>query len=861
MAKSNGNGNGNTVKAELIDHSVLKNDQIPAKGNGLSSIYYFGFSQDPYGDLGALMPAPGQLPQYWSRGRDALLRASVMIEGQWANAVGMFLTKLASLSWELQGKRVQRYQEMFLEDWTNLIYKVGRDFVTTDNGFFVQVVKASNASGSRVLGMVHLDSRRTYRTRDPNFPALYVDMLGNVHKLRADELMSFADMVSPDERFPGIGTCLYGTSVIKMGDGSKKMIKDLVKNKSSEEVITLLPDGTLSTRPIVGWHINPMGNRTWVNIRGKLSNLKTAKKIKKGVPRNDLWVTNDHPVLTPNGWVRAEQLKTGSCVVTDYPEPNAKQLSFIVASVLGDMSINKSKLGKSPQLTMGHSVRQREWFELKRDVLKDFHWTEIKTRGNGASRRFEKVESVTKVTPGLVYLYNLLYPSGKKNIPAYVAEEFLSPMFLATWYLDDGWIQLRESTSKNGYAVIGNSGAEIGNTEEFVEMFNRHGYECNAVSAHGHNNPHKDIHFTSRGSKKLFSEVAPYVIPEMRYKLPTQYDLAEYDSSLWDLGSAGRFVDEVEISTRIPQKSGKQADVYCLDVEDTHNFVANSFVVHNCAASRSWNSIVELAALEQLVSEKVTGSEPTGISFVNAAVNEEQLQGAVDIAKSERTKKGYVRYMGMVVVPLTNLDVSPAVATIELKGLPDGFDSTKERENCQLTYANSLGISPQSINPRLIGSGSRGTSAQSRILEEQEQGKLPSLFRKEFSHLLNSYILPDTVTFYFSSKDFQDEKAQADISYVRAQTRQLQIMSGEISADEAKQLAVTQNDLPRSFDPTTPDDTLSDDEKPYVEATETTTGDTESSGFAASKAMQIASGQDIMQLKRTTLDEYRKEQS
>lgn len=433
---SNGNGSGRLsgLAAEIKKRSVTASEQIDINTTGAGGIYYFQFPMT--GALGMLASTHG-LPPYWSHARDQVLRSSVLIEGQWANAVGMFLSKLATLSWELR-PGVERLQEMLLEKWTTWIYKCGRDFVTTDNGMFFEIVHASSAAGSRILGINHLDSCRCTLTGDPDWPVIYRDLFGALHKLAPEQVVHLSDMTSPGEEYWGVGLC---------------------------------------------------------------------------------------------------------------------------------------------------------------------------------------------------------------------------------------------------------------------------------------------------------------------------------------------------------------------------------------PASRAWDGIVTMASIEQLIQEKTTGSEPTGISFVNSSMDEHQLKLAVDSAKEGRSEQGYVRYMGMIVIPLVNLDADPKVATIPLKGLPDGFVATDERENCQLKYANALGLSPQALNPRLIGTGSRGTSAQSRIIEEQEQGKLPAMFRKEIAHLLNWWVLPSKTTFYFTEKDYTDMKKVAEIGYDRARTRYQQVQTGEITNQEARELAIRADDLPKDFGQGEIIRPLSDDDK------------------------------------------------
>ena len=82
-----------------------------------------------------------------------------------------------------------------------------QDFLTTDNGAFVEVVRATSARGSRIMGLMHLDSLRCMRTGDPQRPIIYEDTRGTMHEMRDYQVLHFADMPSPSATLNGVGRC------------------------------------------------------------------------------------------------------------------------------------------------------------------------------------------------------------------------------------------------------------------------------------------------------------------------------------------------------------------------------------------------------------------------------------------------------------------------------------------------------------------------------------------------------------------------------------------------------------------------------------------------------------------------------
>lgn len=199
------------------------------------------------------------LPAYWSPTRDAYLRNVLYSEYHdfWAGAIGIAVTKISSLAWEIEGTqpRVRNYfQQLYLDSdgnqsWVSFIAKHLQDFLATDNGAFVEIVRASSASGSRILGFMHLDSLRCTRTGDPETPIIYRDLKGIEHEVQAHQVLMLSDMPSPVESMHGVGLCATSrawTAIKKMEaieryiyekvSGDRALSLDLVKGISPEHI-------------------------------------------------------------------------------------------------------------------------------------------------------------------------------------------------------------------------------------------------------------------------------------------------------------------------------------------------------------------------------------------------------------------------------------------------------------------------------------------------------------------------------------------------------------------------------------------------------------------------------------------------
>lgn len=242
---------------------------------------------------------------------------------------------------------------------------------------------------------------------------------------------------------------------------------------------------------------------------------------------------------------------------------------------------------------------------------------------------------------------------------------------------------------------------------------------------------------------------------------------------------------------------------------------AELFGSGRCAAARAYRSIYKLAAIDNYLSEKVTGRHPTAIQLVNG-LNDPQLRSILNTGQSEADSRGAVAYMGAIIATVPG-DKPVSVGTIPLAEFPDNFDRSKETDLGLLAYANNLGLDVQDIQP--LTGRALGTGAQSEVLNEKAKGKGLSAFRQQFAHGLSTWVLPDMTTFTFIEKDWRDKNLTSDHNTKTEAYVSDSIASGIITVAQGLQVLVDENVYPKEFLPvdTTPDTTLTDDEKPGID--------------------------------------------
>lgn len=240
----------------------------------------------------------------------------------------------------------------------------------------------------------------------------------------------------------------------------------------------------------------------------------------------------------------------------------------------------------------------------------------------------------------------------------------------------------------------------------------------------------------------------------------------------------------------------------------------------HCAASRAWNAIMKLSALELYVYEKISGKTPSRIYFVNASLNEKQLQNALDAQKEAANQKGYVIQQDAIIIPILDPSATASVAHVDLKGLPENFEAEKERREAKLTYADAIGLDPLEIDPELATRGkSLGTGAQAQVLDDKQSGRGIISYKKKDEFAWNEFILPDRVMFSFAESDLVDMGRRAEISERRASAVRKLVGNGSeppiITPIQAQQLLVDGGEISPEFlqADLTDEETLRSDEK------------------------------------------------
>lgn len=236
---------------EAARRASIKRSDVPVGGSTILQLFV------PSSPLRTVLPP--SLPQtLWQR--DRVLSLTPRADAQWGAAIGIAVTKVASLAWEARssvGLRSRRAQDLCLNadsalgqgGWVHYIAKQVRDYLCTNNGSVTEIVRETLAWGSRIIGINHLPSIRCRRTGDPERPIIYIDKQGREHLLEWWQVMYFSDLPDPDENLYGGGLCASERAypqIIKMAaiegyvyekvSGSRPLAVHIISGLKTEQI-------------------------------------------------------------------------------------------------------------------------------------------------------------------------------------------------------------------------------------------------------------------------------------------------------------------------------------------------------------------------------------------------------------------------------------------------------------------------------------------------------------------------------------------------------------------------------------------------------------------------------------------------
>ena len=395
-----------------------------------------------------------------------------------------------------------------------------------------------------------------------------------------------------NEQYDIIGAPYPKKSVIMstnvLTEDGNKTIGWIIDNKYAGRVLSLDQNRNFVWKKVIDWHKYPTDlGKKWVNI-GRCGS-------------NHIWMTDDHECYVTNDIMNisihkkeAKDIKNKYIICNPIenkkhsinPLYNSEQMSFLIGTLMGDGCITKG------HLKFGHSDKQLDYLNLKQELFggkignKRISNKYI-TQGNLAVQSEEHIYYAYHLdcprNAQIEKLQELFYSEGKKSVKNII--HLLDEKGLAFWYMDDG------NLHQKNIARFCTDSFTYEEHELIQKYFNDKWNIKSSIIKH--KNKYR-LNILAESSSIFFTIIGKYIPFSMEYKLPENYRgwaKHQFNTKKLDYGAVQikniQYFDELCADEQ--RKQRKKFEYQCdITVEDTHNFVAENFVVSNCI---SWEKI------------------------------------------------------------------------------------------------------------------------------------------------------------------------------------------------------------------------------------------------------------------------------
>jgi uracil-DNA glycosylase family 4 len=422
--------------------------------------------------------------------------------------------------------------------------------------------------------------------------------------------------------------CLRYSSQVQLGDGSWDRIGRLVRSRYAGTVMSVDSEGRLVRRRVIGWHASPLAGRRVLRLT-----YRAAKNAGNG--RVGVELTGDHPVLTDQGWVAADRLVPGSRVATGQGL-SAVARDVVCGTILGDGHIS----AHSAHLSFGHSSRQRDYAVFKADLLAELHprVQEFSVAAVSGGPKVHPTVHVRTLAHRALGILRRDFYAARKGVPKWMATG-LTERMLAIWFMDDGYTRIRKGRQPvSEIATCAFSDQDLTILREGLLSLG-----IRATSARAR------LFFDAEATKILSIRIAPFTPPSMRYKLhPEVASWIPFDPTRLRRGPAEALYDQVEIED-VTEHPRTDTTFFCIDVEETHNFVTAGGVVHNCRPPGNRDPLPdEIESCKPYLLEQVALIDPHLIVTLGNFATRVILDRPVSIS---RVRGQRFRWDGRLVIP------------------------------------------------------------------------------------------------------------------------------------------------------------------------------------------------------------------
>ena len=361
--------------------------------------------------------------------------------------------------------------------------------------------------------------------------------------------------------------CVHRNTVIRTIEGNKR-IGEIVNKKIDTLVASYNEDTeSIEYKKILAYHkVRQDKSKDQYRI-GILP-------VGRGNRQKYLSCTEDHRLLTSKGWLEASKIEVGDSIYHYVNKISHELKMLILGSLLGDANLTSK--GTYVQVRFTNGDKQKEYFDFKKYIASGYI-TEERDHISGYGSLIHNFQLISNIWLNTYALENMVDSKGKLELRNSWLDE-IDPIALAFWYMDDGSLNNREDDSLGEVISLHTQSYSQEECLLLQRMLKRFNIDSSLYT--------KDVYkgnlikLNVENTKKFVSLIAPYVPSCMKYKLPKSYKDYPCVLQYKKYGFVNSIAETKVVSKEKLEK--KETFMFDIEVEDNHNYFAQSILVHNC---------------------------------------------------------------------------------------------------------------------------------------------------------------------------------------------------------------------------------------------------------------------------------------
>ncbi|MQA09290.1 MAG: recombinase RecA [Pseudonocardiaceae bacterium] len=399
--------------------------------------------------------------------------------------------------------------------------------------------------------------------------------------------------------------CFNYSTRVTLADGSQEKIGKIVNQKQPVEVLSYDPaTDRIVPRKVVDWFNNGPAE--------KFLQFTVAKSGGNG--RAQFAATENHLIRTPGGWRHAGELAAGDRVMLAEQERlSDQQWQVVLGSVMGDGYLAPNLRDRNGvRFRMGHGKKQSEYVDWKISLLANIPHTRSTNAKGAVFADFTPLPELNELREAVYF------GDGKKHL-SWDYLKALTPLSLATWYMDDGCFTVRSkgvqqrTSGGSGRIEICVAAMSEGSQQRLVEYL-RDTYDLDVKLTIRGARQVPVVQFSTASTARFQEMIAPYVHPSMEYKLLPRFR--------GQFSVQPQFVDPKmrPVPTRIidihKKPQTRSMNRFDIEVEGNHNYFVDGVMVHNSPETTTGGKALKFYASVRLDVRRIEtlkdGGDPVG---------------------------------------------------------------------------------------------------------------------------------------------------------------------------------------------------------------------------------------------------------